>query len=76
MVYTTNMDEKQLTIEQVEIIMGWSYPTALKFASRFGEMRGGKWHVPSNLVGGKIAELDVSVTGMKRRFTQETAAPK
>ena len=73
MVYNTNMDEKQLTIEQVEIIMGWSYPTALKFASRFGEMHGGKWHVPSNKVAGKIAELDISVVGMKKRFRFETA---
>lgn len=34
-----------LSIEQVEKIMGWSYPTALKFASRHGEMIGGKWQV-------------------------------
>ena len=70
------MNEKQLTTEQVEIIMGWSYPTALKFASRFGEMSGGKWHVPSNKVAGKIAELDVSVVGMKKRFRLETPASK
>ena len=62
------MDEKQLTIEQVEKIMGWSYPTALKFANRHGEMVGGKWYVPILGVWKEIALLSTSVVAMKKRY--------
>ena len=70
------MNEKQFTIEQVEIIMGWSYPTALKFANRHGEMSGGKWHVPSNVVYNKIAEIDVEVVRMKKTFASIATMPE
>ena len=72
--YNDSMNEKHLTIEQVEIIMGWSYPTALRFASRFGEMRGRKWHVPSNIVANEIAKRDVEVVQMKKHFSKIVTA--
>ena len=68
------MDEKQLTIEQVEKITGWSYPTALKFARRHGEMVSGKWYVPASAVASKIAELDIGIVRMKKAFSAEVAA--
>ena len=65
------MDEKQLTIEQVGKIMGWSYPTALKFANRHGEMVGGKWRVPSCVVDEKVSELSANARYTRARFEIE-----
>ena len=66
--YYIYMDEKQLTIEQVEKIMGWSYPTALKFANRHGEMVGGKWRVPSTAVENEVSKLSESARFTRARF--------
>ena len=68
------MDEKQLTIEQVEKIMGWSYPTALKFANRHGEMVGGKWRVPSDVIDKKVTELSTIARYTRARFEIEIAS--
>ena len=68
------MDEKQLTIEQVEKIMGWSYPTALKFANRHGEMVSGKWQVPSGAVWNEISVLVDRVDKMKGHYLRETVS--
>jgi len=62
------MNEKQLSIEQVEKIMGWSYPTALKFANRHGEMVAGKWQVPSLEIEREIASRENDVVRMKLNF--------
>ena len=32
-----------ITIKDVQKVTGWSYPTALKFIEKHGEMTGGKW---------------------------------
>ena len=44
------MDKKQLSILDIQRIMGTSYPTALKFANRHGEMIGGRWFIPYDAV--------------------------
>ena len=69
--YNGGMDEKQLSIEQVEKIMGWSYPTALKFANRHGEMVGGKWQIPSGVINEKVSELATIARYTRVRFEIE-----
>jgi len=63
------MNEKQLSIEQVEKIMGWSYPTALKFANRHGEMVAGKWFIPSLQIEQEIAKHQRNVRRMETIFS-------
>ena len=63
------MNDK-LTITQIQKIMSWSYPTALKFATKNGEFIGGKWYVSQEAVQGKIDELDNSVLAMKISLSQ------
>ena len=48
--YNEGMDEKQMSIHDIQRIMGTSYPTALKFATAHGEMINGRWRVPSDAV--------------------------
>jgi len=62
------MNEKQLSIEQVEKIMGWSYPTALKFANRHGEMVAGKWHVPSVSINEEVFKLEKNARFTRARY--------
>ena len=54
------MDE--LTITQLQRIMKWSYPTALKFAALNGEMREGKWYVPRDVLVNEVSQLEEEVT--------------
>ena len=68
------MNEKQLTIEQVGKIMGWSYPTALKFANRHGEIVGRKWQVPSSTIRKEIDKRGAAVKNMEYRFANIEAA--
>ena len=67
--------EKQLSIGQVQTIMGWSYQTALKFANRHGEMVGGKWQVPSQRIADSISALSAKVDGMNIRFISVVTRP-
>jgi hypothetical protein len=47
----------ELTIEQIKDVLGWSYPTALKFAQRHGRQDGGgKWLVPYGIVADEVNE--------------------
>lgn len=54
------MDE--LTITQLQRIMKWSYPTALKFATLNGVMREGKWYVPREVLVSEVSQLEEEVT--------------
>ena len=54
------MDE--LTITQLQRIMNWSYPTALKFATLNGNMRDGRWYIPREILVNEISQLEEEVT--------------
>jgi hypothetical protein len=43
---------KTLTISEAQQVLGWSYPTALKFAKQHGQMINGrrKWVIPADEV--------------------------
>ena len=69
------MDEKQLSIEQVMEIMGWSYPTARNFAVKYGELVGNKWHVPSTAVDAKIATLSANARYVRARYEVAVMEP-
>ena len=70
------MDEKQLTIEQVGKIMGWSYQTALKFANRHGEMVGRKWYVPATAVSDEITKVNKTLERMNLEFIRVVTMPE
>ena len=62
------MDE--LTITQLQKVMNWSYPTALKFATINGEMRDGKWYVPADVIQYQVDALAADADNAKARFNQ------
>ena len=67
------MNEQTLTIRQLEIVTGWSRPTATAFAQAHGVQRddGRKnWFVPVAAVQSYIAERYDEVDGMVRRLEQ------
>jgi hypothetical protein len=44
----------ELSIEQIQKVLGWSYPTALDWAKENGRMDGRKWMVSADTVYEKI----------------------
>jgi hypothetical protein len=73
--YYVGMDEQKLTIEQVEKIMQWSYPTALKFASIHGEKGSKVWLIPSGVVWNRITQLEANVKNMRKEFFNVCPSP-
>jgi hypothetical protein len=61
------MDEK-LSIKQIQNIMKWSYPTALRFAQKNGEQVASelwprpRWFVPREILVREISQLEEEVT--------------
>ena len=45
----------ELSIAQIRMILGWSFPTALAWASKNGRMDGRKWMVPASIVYAELA---------------------
>ena len=62
------MNEK-LSIKQVQKNMGWSYPTALKFAASHGQQVEGKWFVPASAVEDEIEKMDNNLQSIKSEYT-------
>ncbi len=60
------MDE--LTIKQMQYVLGWSYPTALGFAKRQGRYDGARWYIPYTVVAGKVQEKVVVASKMQARL--------
>jgi hypothetical protein len=64
---------KHLTVEHVRRIMGWSYPTALKFAKEHGrqcEEGRQEWSIPAHAVEAAVdAQLDEAFS--KKRMLME-----
>ena len=65
-VYDIAMDE--LTIKQTEYVLGWSYPTAFKFAKQQGHYDGIRWYIPYTAVAGKVQEKVVAASKMQARL--------
>jgi len=65
------MDMKTLTINQVQKILGWSYPTALQFAQENGELQNGGrlWCVPVDSVVKVIEEREADARNMRSNLT-------
>ena len=66
-------EQTHLTIRQLEIVTGWSRPTAMDFAKAHGEQKpdGRKnWAIPVAAVQALIAERYDEVDGMVRRLEQ------
>lgn len=57
-----------LTINDVETVLGISYPTALALAKSTGEMVSGKWFIPADVIEARIAEERQRVEKMEERF--------
>ena len=60
----------ELTIEQIQNILGWSYPTALEFAKKNGEIRERKWYVPFNDVAAEVQNRVVTAQRMQSKLVQ------
>ena len=60
------MDE--LTIKQMQYVLGWSYPTAFKFANKQGRYDGMRWYIPYNVVAVKVQEKVVAASKMQARL--------
>ena len=71
-VYYMYMDEKRLSILQVQEVLRWSYPTALKWAKDNGEkvIEAGreKWYVPAHVVAIEVQTIVNGAEDMQRRF--------
>lgn len=48
--YDRGMNREEFTVEDIQYILGLSYPTALKMASKNGISRDRKWFVPAEVV--------------------------
>ena len=57
-----------LTINDVETILGISYPTALALAKDTGTMNRGKWYIPADVVAARIDEERKRVDKMSERY--------
>ena len=62
----------ELTIGQMQVVVGWSYPTALNFAKAHGHMINGKWYIPFNAVSAIVQEANVDAQRMQNRLVKAT----
>jgi hypothetical protein len=68
------MDE--LTIKNIENILGWSYPTALAFAKLNGRQdEAGKWFVPAEAVDSELKNRERLVNEQRRAYENTLAIP-
>ena len=52
LLYYSSMSE--LSIPQMQDIMGWSWPTAYKYAQKHGRKVDGQWYIPYEVVAGFV----------------------
>ena len=64
---------ENLSIKQIRKIMGWSYPTAFKFARANGEMVEGKWYVPAPAVKEIVDNTLGAAAHMQERYEVEVS---
>jgi hypothetical protein len=57
--------EKQLSIDDIERILGYSRGTAYYFAKANGEMVGNKWFVPESVINAEIDSRAKEVQRMR-----------
>jgi hypothetical protein len=64
------MNEKTITINQLQHITGWSYPTAFKYAKLHGKKNSeGVWVIPSGIVDEMlVADIDQMLQRRSRFF--------
>ena len=62
----------ELTINQMIYVLGWSYPTALKFAKQTGRQEAGRWMIPYTNIAGKVNEQVVEANKMQARLISIT----
>lgn len=66
----------ELTIKQIQLIMDWSYPTALNFAKQHGEIKEvegqDKYFIPSVEIYHVIDKKRFAVDEMESRFNAAT----
>lgn len=68
--------EREFTIKQVQDILDWSYPTALKFAQRYGRMEENGhpvWYVPAQAVNDELRRREEEVAKSRRAFREMVA---
>ena len=65
-----------LTIEEIEEILGVSYPTALRFAQKYGKVKSGgrKWLVPAQAVADVIETEQQRINEKRQRLVARIAA--
>ena len=73
--YDSSMKKQTLTIRQIQNVMDWSYPTALKFATESGTKNDNEygpdmWLVPIEAIEQKINERESAVRVMRDKLAQ------
>jgi len=59
----------ELTISQVQKVIGWSYPTAFQFAQEYGRKDDdGKWLVPFDRVAAEVQQRMIAAQKMQDRL--------
>ena len=71
------MDEKQLSIRQVQHVMQWSYPTALKWVQKRGKIvdvgiASGKWFVPVDALSLEVDKQEKEASETRQRLNTIT----
>ena len=61
----------ELTIQDTKKILGWSYPTALKFAKQNGRQdETGRWLIPAVVVREQLDAIHLRLAVMWREFNE------
>ena len=58
----------ELSIPQVQKILGWSWPTAYKYAQQYGRKVDGQWYLPYDFIASKVQNELVKADRMHKRL--------
>jgi hypothetical protein len=72
------MSKKELTVEEIMFVTGWSYPTARNWAKEHGNLRRvgvgfGKYFVPTSAIQAEVDKRMADVLEMETRLDTATS---
>ena len=66
----------ELTIPQTQEILGWSWPTAYKYAQKHGRKVDGQWYLPYDFVASEVQKELVQAQRKLNKLVQVSNGSK